>query len=1199
MPARVVAKLLRMSLVVLCATAALVHGRAWSAEAGADEAGVELYEKKIRPALVEHCLKCHGPDKQEASLQLDSVGAMLRGGDQGPSIVPGDPDGSLLVQAIRYDDVNFQMPPKGKMPDDVVAAFEKWVSGGAPAPASEQRKPEAAAVKKFDLAERAKHWCFQPIRAVPPPQTRDGAWPRGAVDRFLLQKLEEAGLRPATEAEPYEIIRRLSYDLIGLPPTPEETAAFVRDYGQAKDDAAREAVYAATVDRLLASPHFGERWARHWLDLVRYAETRGHEFDHAIPNAYQYRDYVIRALNADVPYNRFVVEHLAGDLLEEPRRRPQTGGNESNESILGTGFWFLGEEVHSPVDIRQDETDRVDNKIDVMSKTFLGLTLACARCHDHKFDALSTKDYYAMAGFVLGMSQRQAAFETAEHNKRIAEQIAALDREHEAAVRQAQLELWRPVLDKLDRYLLATAEIRGKYRDRNEHEPALAVMIEQTARAFSIDASRLQAWYEYLRSDAAEDENFRLWVDLLRHGEASENQRSNPRPSELPSAEAPRIVVDFTRLPFGEWREDGVMFGDRPQSVGDLRIGRDTDRPILGAAQVRAAVAETRWNETLRDEPGESPPGRVNWDQAGRTLKSPTFILRTGKLRYLMRGSAHVYACAASHRMNNGPLHGKLIHHAAGSDEFRWVEHDLSEYAGQRLHLEFSPFRADELKEGQSIEFAIQGVVEIEGAEPRPIPSNLFAPDGDLPVVVSWVTLNDVAADGKQSAEHRRLAESHKAALVAAAEQFTKPTLKPQARSIAIADWMLRRPELFATPSAGIESRLADYFAKREALWKQAKPIGPTAPAAWEGSAVDEYVLIRGNHRTVGELVPRRFLEAIDGETPPAYGTSGGRLALAERLVDRSDPLPARVMVNRLWQHLFGHGLVRTVDNFGTMGELPTHPELLDHLAQQFMDDGWSVKRMIRTLVTSRAYRMSSRAEITPAGDGAVISKAYPSPPGPSPARGEGRQMADAAVVDPLNKLLHRANAKRLEGEIVRDAMLAVSGRLDRRLFGPSVETYITPFMDGRGKPQSGPLDGNGRRSIYLKVRRNFLNPMFQAFDYPTPFTSVGRRSTSNVPQQSLSLMNGELPTMLAEHWAKRLLADKNAMPEQRIGLLYREAFAREATVEEIAAGLEFMAEQRKSYAAATTELAADGEVRVWADYAHVLLNTKEFIFIP
>src|SRR5205085_2645286 len=251
-------------------------------------------------------------------------------------------------------------------------------------------------------------WSFRAVVMPALPRVRDSAWCVSAIDRFVLAKLEARGLRPAPPADRRSLIRRVTFDLIGLPPTPEEVEAFVRDRSPN--------AYEKVVDRLLASPHYGERWGRHWLDLVRYAESRGHESDYTIPNAWQYRDYVVRALNADVPYDRFVTEHLAGDLLARPRLNPATGGN---ESVVGTGFWFLGEEVHSPVDIRQDETDRLDNRIDVFGKTFLALTISCARCHDHKFDAISTKDYYALMGFLQSSSYRLARFETMEHNRKV------------------------------------------------------------------------------------------------------------------------------------------------------------------------------------------------------------------------------------------------------------------------------------------------------------------------------------------------------------------------------------------------------------------------------------------------------------------------------------------------------------------------------------------------------------------------------------------------------------------------------------------------------------------------------------------------------------------------------------------------------------------------------------------------------------
>lgn len=1105
-----------------------------ASRAEADDAGVELYEKKVRPALVEHCVKCHGPEKQEGGLQVDSVAAMLRGGDQGPAVMPGDPDASLLIQGVRYDDINFQMPPKGKMPAETVAALEEWVRMGAAAPASEQRTP-AAAVKKFDLAERAKHWCFQPIKKTAPPEVGNRAWPRGDVDRFILQKLEAAKLRPAQDAEPQELIRRLSFDLIGLPPTAAEVDSFVAEYLAAKDDAGRERVYGALVDRLLASPHFGERWARHWLDLVRYAESRGHEFDYVIPNAFQYRDYVIRALNADVPYDRFVVEHLAGDLIPEPRRHPQTGGN---ESILGTGFWFLGEECHSPVDIRQDETDRIDNKIDVMSKAFLGLTLACARCHDHKFDALSTKDYYAMSGFVLGMSYRQAAFEALEHNRRIYDAVKGLENKNRRVLLEEQARLLRPGLAKLERYLDAA---------RSTAISDVAEGRVATIDKAGLDEVVINKWVAEFRT-ARDDRRHPLHAWIRRDVDKSDVLAGVP---PLTPAAPPRVLIDFATLKPADWLADGIAFGDGPVHPGDLQIGADSQRPIERLFTYSGAVARAKWDVFRASESAEGEPGRMNWQQAGRTIKTPTFTLGSGKLWYLVRGSANVYASVASHRMNNGPLHGNLIRRIEGPDTLRWVHHDLGGYTNARVHLEFTPIFPGETKEGKSAACEVLLIVEAD-REPQLAD---FVPAASVPASDSPADLANRFRDALDSMAADRL-------------DAGLPGLS------AIAAWMLERRDLFARTSdekTVVGPQAAEFFRLQSELLAQLKKSSPTAPAAWEGSAVDEYVLVRGNHRTVGELVPRRFLEAIDGESADSYRTTGGRLALAERLVDRSDPLPARVMVNRLWQHLFGAGLVRTVDNFGSMGELPTHPELLDHLAQEFMDDGWSVKRMLRELATSRTYRMSSLAAKRSAGD------------------------ADPAVADPENKLLHRARVKRLEAEIVRDAMLAVSGRLDDKLFGPSVGVYITPFMDGRGKPQSGPLDGQGRRSIYLQVRRNFLNPMFQAFDYPTPFTSVGRRSVSNVPQQALALMNGPLPVELAKKWAQSTLNDsKQTSTDVRISRLYSAAFARKPSADELAAGREFLAEQQKQYASTSPD-----DPRAWADYCQVLMNTKEFIFIP
>jgi cytochrome c553 len=397
---------------------------AWESSAHADDRPtpeqLEFFEKSVRPLLVTHCYECHSVDatKLQAGLLVDSRASLLQGGDSGAAIQPHDADASLLIEAVRYE--SYEMPPRGKLSDDDIAALERWVNMGAPWP--EEAAPAAAVPRdEFDLQKRkSEFWVWQPVQEVAVPTVVDTSWPKNDIDRFILKDLENAGFRPAPASQPSVLLRRLYFDLIGLPPDVAEVERFLADNNAGAVE--------RLVDQLLASPHFGERWGRHWLDLVRYAESRGHEFDNDTPNAFQYRDYVIRAFNADVPYDQFVREHIAGDLLPQPRLNPQAG---FNESILGTGFWFLGEWVHSPVDIRKDEADRFDNMLDVMSKTFLGVTVACARCHDHKFDAISTADYYSLSGFLQSSDYRQVRFESMEQNRRVAAELAEVDAKYQ------------------------------------------------------------------------------------------------------------------------------------------------------------------------------------------------------------------------------------------------------------------------------------------------------------------------------------------------------------------------------------------------------------------------------------------------------------------------------------------------------------------------------------------------------------------------------------------------------------------------------------------------------------------------------------------------------------------------------------------------------------------------------------------------
>ncbi len=945
-----------------------VLGSACAAEPSAAE--LQHFENKVRPILVEHCYSCHSDQSKKGpkgSLRVDSRKALLEGGDNGAALVPGDVEKSRLIEAVRYKNADLLMPPKGKIPDSAIRDLETWVKAGAPWP---NEMATASVKSEFDLAQRkAEHWAWQPL-AKPKLST---------VDDYLKEKLKAKGLAYAAPASKTTWLRRVSFALIGLPPTPEEIDDFDRDTS-AK-------AFEKVVDRLLASPHYGERWGRHWLDLVRYAESRGHEFEPDIPNAFRYRDSVIRSWNADVAYDRWALEHLAGDALPDPRYDPQTG---ANESLLATGFWHLGEEVHSPVDIRQDQADRFDNRIDVATKTFLGLTVSCARCHDHKFDAISTKDYYSLFGLIEGASYRQARVDGGRENRAVAKELEI--------VRQ---------------------EFHSKFADRAKPLPAKTT-------------SQFDEW----------------------RGRA-------------------KTVLDYSALKPGEWLPDDVSFGEGPRAAGSIRPRRN------GAmAEPYAAAVFDRFWAGLKSAPNTAHDyGDLGKRQrAGFGLRTPSFLLEKKRIHLLVRGGGTSYAAVGQHAIIGGPLHAALIHNF-NEDNYRWVAHDLSAYVGQRLHLEFT---AD-----PKTEFALALIVQADDNPP-----SLPAPAFD-------------------------------------AKPFTIPD--------------------------GLDS-----FEKREgALRGQVKWESGTAPAMWDGPAVDSPVFIRGNPRTPGPIAPHRSLEALAGPDKIEHATGSGRLEVAKQWIDpKRDPLFARVAVNRVWHHLFGRGLVPSTDNFGVLGEKPSHPELLDFLAIRFAEvQGWKFKALIRELVLTEAYRTDSVSN------------------------------AEADKLDPTDELLHKFRLHRLEGESIRDAMLQVSGRLDRTPFGPSVPIHLSAFLDGRGKPGvSGPVDGQGRRSIYLSVRRNFLNPFFLAFDTPIPFSTVGKRQVSNVPAQALILLNDPLGHELATLWAKATLA-KPGTPSERIARMYRGAFGRTPTELETKNCLEFLKDK-------------ETDPKAWGELAHALFNVKEFLYV-
>ncbi len=1031
--------------------------------AKASDARIEFFEKKIRPILVQHCTRCHGPD-QKAGLRLDHRVGLLKGGDTGPAIVPGDPNASRLIQAVRYTS-DLRMPPKGKLDAAQIANLEHWVRNGAAWPEGDS-PVNAATTSTITLEQRAEQlWSFQPIRRnLSPPAVRQTAWPRNLIDCFILAKLEAQHLNPAPDTNRRSWLRRVTFDLTGLPPTRDEIASFLAD----DSPLARERV----VDRLLASPAYGERWGRHWLDLTRFAETRGHEFDFEIFEAWRYRDYVVRALNADVPYDQFVLEHLAGDLLTTPRRHPTS---RLNESIVATGSWFLSEGKHSPVDIRQDEADRVDNQIDVFSKAFLGLTVACARCHDHKFDPISTRDYYALAGY-LQSSRSQRAF--LDHPDVFREPIRAVTQAETQLQQQAVPAMLKAVEAWLDRPDWLT-----RLRQAKHLSPTLIHLLSL--------------------SDSGSYANRKASVRLPQERASAAHRNWHAQATTL---------VDFADEDFADWFVTGWAW-QRPTATLNPILDQNASRPVSGFAA-----------------PYVADSGRIALELQG-VLRSPTFRLEKDYLWYRVAGKkAKINLIIDGFQLIRNPIYGGLTKGINHGNEFRWVAMDVSMWRGHMAYIECKD-------EGPGF-LALDQVVASNLRNPAPPPPSAW--------LAGFLADHRITSTGhaanKLRAQLRRLLADARAGRCRSAEDA------------AILTSLVKACE----PLDGLAN-----WHQQFAAWLQIRKALPTptrALAMADGTPERERVHIRGNHKNLGDPVPRRYLEVFV-ENAPAPIRGSGRLELARNLVGPDNTLVARVIVNRLWHHHFGAGLVRTPDDFGVQGQPPTHPNLLDYLANRLQMNGWSLKELHRDIVLSRVYGLAS----TP--------------------------VKASLAGDPINRLWHYRPVRRLEAEAIRDTILAVSGQLTRQMEGRGPLPHLTEFMVGRGRPRSGPLDGDGRRSLYLNVRRNFLNPLFLAFDYPTPFTAIGKRSVSNVPAQALAMLNNPFVLDQCQRWAERVLAGPARSAEERIQAMIEAAYSRPPTENELRQAQAFLAAQQKRYG-------RPDHPQAWADLAHVLVNVKEFIYL-
>lgn len=1040
-------------LFIICLAAESANAKL-TAENNRDEFSpqqLDFFENEVRPILVERCYECHADGESGGGLSLQSRKAMLVGGDTGPAIKPGDANNSLIIQAIRYD-AEYEMPPDSKMPDDEIAALTKWVNDGAAWPTHSDVEIESAT--SFDIkARKESHWCWQPVKRPDLPAELK----QDAVDFLVSERLAGNGLQANGKADRSSLLRRVSFDLTGLPPSTEHVQDYVLDQAVSLE---------SIIDQLLDSPQFGERWARHWMDLSRYAETYGHEFDYPIENAWRYRDYLIRAFNLDVPYDQFVVEHLAGDLLDDPRRHPE---HQFNESVLGTGFWFLGEATHAPVDAKEDEARRIDNQIDVMSRSFLGLTVACARCHDHKFDAISTKDYYALSGFLQSSRRQDVCVDFGLKSQNAAAESAKLQRRIGELSERLKSKLLDLAPEQIAKSLVAGLQAED------------GASVKNTEAAFNAESERIE-------------KSLRTLAKKLNSGSQNLN----------PAFKQANLELMFSGDAFDGDRDFPLVVGKSLQLMhSDVSSSASLGIPFSG------------------------------------TLRTSTFTIEHDFLHVRLKSkNAEVTVVVDGNIMHqfNALLFEGLHHKSVDHDEFKWLTlgRSLKNFKGHKAWLE--------IRDRGPGFFAVDEILFSNSATPPKFPKS--APANELP---------DLAAVDAEEIVSGLLDD----VVIGARADDRKLT--------AFASWILQHQMEDYFDAHAIASDLRQCHESMLEIGKQV-PSPAFAVAMIDGTPEDEYVFIRGNHKTKGELAHRQFLSAIAGsEDWRSYtdGVSSGRLQLARKIASPDNPLTARVMVNRIWHHLLGVGIVKSVDNFGVLGERPSHPELLDYLAAEFVADNWSIKRMIRRIMLTDTYQRSSRQN------------------------DPGREL------DPDNIYLSRTNMRRLQGEAIRDSMLSVAGTLRQKMFGRSVRVHLTPFMKGRGRPrESGPLDGDGRRSIYVEVRRNFLSPMMLAFDTPIPFNAIGNRSNSNVPTQALILLNDPFVLQQAERFANRIIEEQAIDSGSRIEAVWLSALGRKPRKGELKQALAFVEKHARELGVSVQS------PEVWRDFCHVVFNTKEFIFL-
>ncbi len=1007
---------------------------------GADD---DLFETTIRPLLLSRCQGCHASGsgaKTSGGLALDTRSGWQHGGDSGPAILPGDAERSLLVRAVRREEGVSAMPPDeagGALAPHEVAALEAWVRAGAADP-----RDAAPMLGGMDRAAAEAWWSFQPPRAAAPPAVRDESLVADDIDRFVVAALEARGLRPAPLADRATLLRRATIDLTGLPPTPDELRAFLAD---TSPDA-----WERAVERLLASSAYGERFGRHWLDVARYADTAGDGADYPVREAALYRDWVIRAINADMPYDEFLRRQIAGDILAADAPPADRA-----DLVTATGFLAVGKRYGYAPNPDYQHLDFAD-AIDSLGRSVLGLSLGCARCHDHKYDPVSAADYYALYGILQSTTW---AFPGGEEHKRPAHFPALVPREEAA---------------RLD--------------------------AEKASELARLDAARARARLEKL---ALEGKAFAGGVDLDLERREIGTGPADPEQKPWLSA-GPNVVVPEAQSPFRHLHTAGTR---------GVRIG--SGQPHEG---VRHTFAE-------RLVAAEGAPIRVAFDF--RTVPTEGAEQPAGACRFYV---------------GRGVIESTAIDFSATLGEFAVRDGDgwrvvTALEPGRWHHVEVTLDRAARRARGSITPFPAAG------AAPVPIPL------GEVVLPAAWDgAVDTIICDGlghvAGPATVRDLDN-----LARGFDAFPPP---------GSADATVPAPPADAAERiAAIDEALVALDARRAQTAEA--PAYPVAYGVSEGTPGDARVQLRGEPDKPGATVPRRNLEILGGDVLADPAAGSGRRELAAWLTRPDNPLTARVIVNRVWQWHFGRGLVATPSDFGTRGEAPSHPELLDWLAVRFLEGGSSLKDLHRRILRSRTWRQSAD------GDPAAVA------------------------ADPDNRLLARHARRPLDAETLRDAILATSGLLDRSPAPPHPFPPVETWAFTIHQPFHAVYDSD-RRSVYLMLQRTRRHPFLALFDAADPNQSVAARDATITPTQSLFLMNAPLVHRAGAALAARILAAADTRAG-RIGAGTLLAWGRVADADE-AAGLEAFLE-----ACAAADPGAP-QRDAWEALARVLLTSNPFLFV-